>query len=655
MCNFIVLYKQLANYPIVALHSRYEKRSRLETPPRILDYPYKIYAPYDVPSRGGWVGINEHRLCVGVTNQYSTVSREKTRSRGLLLLDILGYSKTSEEALEYLEKELPNGYTTANIVILDSEQAYHVIYDKQTIVNQLEEGIHVITPLTSLPDKKMNEKLRTIKERATKRKKRSLELLSTMPSLTNVNDVISHLKYISRDHGGKPSPSSICYHNPSQKMEQKSATILATHKNQISKSKIIYCPGNPCKQTYIDYSHIFKEKEVAGGELWQKSTKLQGKKIALCVTGSVASILAPKAARTLRRHGAEVKSYMSKASIENGVPLNVMEWATGNKPIIKLTGRCEHLEDFDSVVIYPATYNTISKIAQGTADNPVTTLTGAIKKDKIVIAPAMNLDLWTSPILQENIKTLQRKGATFVNPHYNEGIAKVAQPNQVVSYVIRKTQRNKLQGRNILLLTGPTRSDIDPVRYIGNKSTGKLGHQLALESFHRGCNTTVIYGPGEASMPPMINVVPVYTPEDMKEKTMDELRHNHYDIIIFSAAVLDYIPSQKNTEKLRSGQSISLPLTPTSKIIKDVQAQYPKLFTVGFKLGYQVKNQELIDKGYAKLQEYNADLVVANDLAEIHGDFHPAFIVDKDKNVKHFKGEKRELAETLFSAIEDHI
>lgn len=653
MCNLIILYKILENFPIITLHSRYEQINRLEHPPRVTEYTYKVYAPIDVSSHGTWIGINEEKVLIAVTNQYSTVEKEKVRSRGLLVMETLGKSSSAKEALRYIKKELQKGYKTANLVILDPKKAFHLIFDKKISVREIEAGEHVVTPLTPVEGKEINNRLAEIKERAKSRKNRSIELLKEM-RFQNLKKVLGGLKEISRDHNEEPSLYSICYHDPRGKKEETSATMIAINEEDFLRSRIFYCPNNPCENKFIDYSHIFQEKS-AGGEIQPKTKKLEGKKIGICVTGSVASILSPKLARELRRHGAEVKSYLTQSAIEYGVNPNVMEWATGKKPIVNLSGSTEHLEDFDTVIIYPCTYNTIGKITHGVADNAVTTLCGAIDKDKLILAPAMSLELWMRPKLQENITALEKRGVTILPPNFNEGIAKITGISETTDEIIRNSRRTVLEARKVLILTGPTRYDLDPVRYIANKSTGRLGYHLSRESYQWGGDTTVIYGPGRVEMPPQVDVSHVYTTKEMLEKTIETLEADHYQIAIFSAAVLDFRPERKASKKIPSGQSIEVNLKPTPKIIQQMKERTSNLFTIGFKLEYNIERNRLIERGYEALKEQKANLVVANDLAKIQANYHPAYIIDKEKNVKESKGSKRKLAANIFKSIEEHL
>jgi len=346
---------------------------------------------------------------------------------------------------------------------------------------------------------------------------------------------------------------------------------------------------------------------------------------------------------------------MTKAAVKYGVSPYVMEWATGRPVITKLTGIAEHLGNYDLVVVYPATLNTISKIAQGIADNAVTTLCASTDPTRLLIAPAMNLKLYTNKLLIENMEKLKRIGVTFVEPRIDEGIAKVAEVNTTVDYVIRCLTMSKLRGRGVLILAGPTRYDLDPVRYISNKSSGRLGYWLALEAFHRGCRVRVIYGPGNVVFPSHIPVVNVYTVEDMLRETLSELEKGIYEIAIFTAAILDFKPTRCWEEKVKSGSIWHVELEPTIKVINQVSARYPNLMIVGFKLEYNVGREELIKRAKEEFMKIRATLVVANDLSEISEERHKAYLVRRGGAVRDFDGTKMELAREIFDLLEEEI
>jgi len=650
MCTLILFYKLFGDAPIVSLHNRYAKGDAQEYPPRVTRDRYKVYGPLDVASMGTWVGFNERGLYVAVTDQHSGDLEAVKRSRGKLISYLLGSFSTAEDATTFLKEEIKRGYRKGNFVILDENRGFHLLYDVDVTTRELERGIHMFTNLTPWPGMEMSLRVKEIFERAETRKNRGLKLAEEMDT-KDLDRGLRGLQGIAADHGENVGRRSICYHDETGEWRMTSSTIVAVGRN-LKDSRILYCRGNPCEGEFLDYSHLLKIEERKGSEVLRKSDKLADRKVALCLTGSVAAIEAPKLARELRRHGAQVDCYMTDYAVKYGVSPEVMEWATGNAVVRELTGRVEHLYDYDLVMVYPATLNTIGKIAQGIADNAVTTLCAATEMDKLIMVPAMNMRLYDSPVLQENIAKLKRLGVTVISPRFSEGTAKIPKVEEVVDHAIRKLSRSRLRDRKVLILTGPTRYDLDPIRFISNKSSGRLGYHLAKEGLHRGCRVKVIYGPGEVQFSEYIPVINVYSPEDMLEESLKELDKDDYDVAIFSAAVLDFKPKEREDFKVKSGKEWSLELVPTPKVIEQVIGEHPDLFVVAFKLEYNMPEKELIEGAHERLKELNADLMVANDLTAIRGERHKAYIINKEKEVKVVDGTKAVLAEEIFNAIE---
>jgi phosphopantothenoylcysteine decarboxylase/phosphopantothenate--cysteine ligase len=650
MCTLILFYKLFGDAPIVALHNRYAKGETLEYPPRVTRDEYKVYGPLDVASMGTWVGFNERGLYIAVTDQHSGDVETVKKSRGKLISYTLRSFSTAEEATAFLKEEIKRGYRKGNFVLLDKNRGFHVLYDVDVTARELGRGTHVITNLTPLPGMEMSPQVKGILERAEARKNRGLKLAEEMDT-KDLERGLQGLQGIAADHGETVGKHSICYHDETGEWKMTSSTIMAVGRN-IKDSRIFYCRGNPCEGEFLDYSHLVKIEEGRGGETLRKSDKLADRKVALCLTGSVAAIEAPKLARELKRHGAQVDSYMTDYAVKYGVSPEVMEWATGNEVVKELTGRVEHLHDYDLVMVYPATLNTIGKIAQGIADNAVTTLCAATDMDKLIIVPAMNMRLYDSPVLQENLSKLKRLGVTVISPRFSEGIAKIPKVEKVADHAIRKLSISRLRDKKALILTGPTRYDLDPIRFISNKSSGRLGYLLAKEGFQRGCRVRVIYGPGEVQFPDYIPVINVYNTEDMLEESLKELSKEDYDVAIFSAAVLDFRPKERADLKVKSGKEWSLELVSTPKVIERVIGEHPDLFVVAFKLEYNIPEKELIEGAYERLKELNVDLMVANDLTAIREDRHKAYIINKEKEVKVVDGTKAVLAEEIFNAIE---
>ena len=649
----MVFYKLFKGAPIVALHNRYAKEWTVEYPPRVTKARYRVYSPIDVASGGTWVGFNEKGLFVAVTDQHSDGAKAVRRSRGKLVSNVLREFSSAREAAEYLRGEVGKGYQKGNFVVLDEESGFHLIYDRDVTMRELKAGVHVVTNITAIHGIELSPQAKNLLERAEARKKRALELARDI-NTQDLGEGLRALQRIAADHGGGKGRRSICYHDETVEWRMTSSTTVAVGED-VQDSRISYCPGNPCEKKFSDYSHLLKVEEMEGGEVGKKSEKLAGRKIALCLTGSVAAIEAPKLARELRRHGAEVVCYMTRYAVDYGVNPEVMVWATGREVVRELGGRVEHLHDYDVVMIYPATLNTIGKIAQGIADNAVTTLCAATDKDKMVIAPAMNMKLYNSPILQENLEKLKKLGAGIITPRFEEGMAKIPRRDVAVDHAMQKLLKGRLEGRKALILTGPTRYDIDPVRYISNKASGRLGYWLAREGFRRGCEVKVIYGPGSVGFPDHIPVIKAYTTEDMLQETLKELSQETYDVAIFSAAILDFKPKQRTDSKVESGREWTIKLVQTPKVIEKVIRNHPDLFVVAFKLEYKIPEKELIEGAYQRLKELGAGLMVANDLAAIRGERHRAHIINKKKEVKTVDATKSVLAEEIFNAIEKNL
>ena len=404
-------------------------------------------------------------------------------------------------------------------------------------------------------------------------------------------------------------------------------------------------------------------KDIVG----TKGNELEDKRIVLCITGSVAAVKSAEIARELMRHGAEVYPVMT-AMAQKIIHPYLMEWATGNPVLVELTGKVEHValaglhpKRADLVIVAPATANTISKIACGIDDTPVTTVVSTAFGSNIptMIVPAMHESMYRHPIVTENIEKLKSLGLEFVGPRIEEGKAKIAEVKDVVSAVIRKLAVAKdLVGKRILVTAGPTLEHIDPVRVITNKSSGKMGVAIAEEALLRGAEVTLVYGPGTVSPPWRVRVINVETTGDMYKAVVMELKSSKYDVIIAAGAAADFAPEKPIEHKVptRTTPELLLKLKPTPKIIDAVKKISPSAFLVAFKAEYELSDEELIKSAYQTLKAANADLIVANDVSRkgvgFNVDTNEVFIVDKDRNIIHVPlTTKREVAKKLLDNI----
>ncbi|MCK4282605.1 MAG: bifunctional phosphopantothenoylcysteine decarboxylase/phosphopantothenate--cysteine ligase CoaBC [Candidatus Lokiarchaeota archaeon] len=387
--------------------------------------------------------------------------------------------------------------------------------------------------------------------------------------------------------------------------------------------------------------------------LESKGTILRGKTICLCVTGSVAIIQAPIISRELMRLGAEVVCVMTRAATKLLGP-DLMHWATGNPTITKLTGNVEHvylagqrpkrLGKADLILICPATANTISKIATGIDDTVVTTVvtTAFGTQIPIIIVPAMHESMFNHPILEENILKLKRLGVDILGPRISEGKAKIARVDDIIQRVIDLVHLVKdLEGKRFLITAGPTREYIDEIRFISNKSSGRMGVELAKEVKVRGGDVLLIYGKGTKKVPAYIDMVPATSTKEFLNIVKEELTKNKYDFFISAAAISDYTPKEYLEGKISSSKNeeLSLGLRLTPKIIDIARETDKNVFIVGFKAETKVSEKELIERAYKRLIKSNIDLIVANDVGRDERGFgtktNEVFIIDKDKNIIH--------------------
>ena len=384
-----------------------------------------------------------------------------------------------------------------------------------------------------------------------------------------------------------------------------------------------------------------------------KSRKLVGKRIILAIPGSIGAVECVKLARELIRHGAEVHTVMTEKATEIITP-TAMEFATGNPVVTEITGRIEHVtlaETSDLLLVYPATANTIGKIACGIDDTPVTTVaTTAFTKMPILIAPAMHSSMYEHPIVRENVEKLKKLGVEFVDPIFEEGKAKAPNIYYTVYRVIKALHRKDLKGKRVLVTAGATREYIDPIRFITNGSSGKMGVALAEEADLRGAEVTLIKTKGSVKSF-VEHQIEVETPEEMLEAIEWELKNRHYDVAVMAAAVNDFRAKSTAREKIRSGREITLELEPTPKIIKRIKELQPRIFLIGFKAETEIKGA--IERAKEQMEHTGSDVVVVNTNEAFGADESRIIIVSGDSVREIPQTDKRKLAEIIWDeAIE---
>jgi phosphopantothenoylcysteine decarboxylase/phosphopantothenate--cysteine ligase len=404
---------------------------------------------------------------------------------------------------------------------------------------------------------------------------------------------------------------------------------------------------------------VHPSKDILGTQ----GKQLEGKKIVLCITGSVAAYRAIDLARLLMKHSADVHAVMTESTASMLLNPEIMKWATGNDVVTNLTGNLEHiiLADYgmsDLIIVYPCTANTLGKVAAGIDDTPVTSILSVALGSKIpiIVAPAMHEAMYENIFVQQNVSKL-KEHMVFVQPKIEGGKAKVADPEHMLNATISILSNNApLSGKRVLVTAGSTIEYIDPIRVITNLSSGKMGIAIAQEAQRMGAIVTLVYGHGTLS-PETGKIVRVNTGEEMYKAVISELSSKRHDIAVMAAAVADFVPAKKSDKKINTTLGkMGLSLVPTRKIIDEVKNNSKDIFLVAFKADYCVSESVLIEKAFRKLKECDADIIVANDLgrkgSEPGSDKNEVFIIDRDKKIVHLPPEsKAQVARRLLELV----
>lgn len=390
-------------------------------------------------------------------------------------------------------------------------------------------------------------------------------------------------------------------------------------------------------------------------------TELSGKRIVLCVAGSVAVYKAIELARLLMRHGGDVVCVASNAATKLVKP-DYFKWATGNPVITRLTGDLEHIDvaDYrrsDLIIVYPGTANTLGKLANGIDDTPVSTVltVGFGSHIPIVMGLAMHAAMYDNKAVRKNIDFLKGK-VDFVSPVMIEGKAKAAEPEDVLEFVLKKFGYSSvLHKKRILMTAGPTVEYIDPVRMITNLSSGRTGVFLASELVSAGAKVTLVYGPGTVPSPSGAKVIPVKTSKEMFDAVKKEMRKK-FDIVILAAAASDYIVQNNSKSKIKSSQkSLVVKLKQAPKIIDHIKKWQKDVFLVGFKAETNLSKKKLEESARKKLRESKADLIIANDIGDKYQknpDFNEILLVNSKKTVSSGWKRKDKLVKIIRKRLE---
>jgi len=358
---------------------------------------------------------------------------------------------------------------------------------------------------------------------------------------------------------------------------------------------------------------------------------LQNKTVVLGITGSIAAYKMANVASSLSKMGCDIHVIMTKNAQEFISPL-VFETLTGNKTIVDTFDRninysVAHValsKKANLFMVAPASANIIGKIAGGIADDMLTTTIMACRCPKL-IAPAMNTAMYENPIVQDNLKKLKGFGYTIIDPATgilackDMGIGKLPEETFLIDHIVRELAYPKdLDGKKFLVTAGPTCESIDPVRYITNRSSGKMGYALANAAMLRGAEVTLITGKTALTPPPFVKIIPVFSASEMCAAVMDHFEDT--DIVIKAAAVADFKPKNVATEKIKktNGQHEIL-LSPTIDILKTLGE---KKRSDQFLCGFSMETENMVENTIAKLQKKNVNMMVANNLKETGSGFN---------------------------------
>jgi len=355
-----------------------------------------------------------------------------------------------------------------------------------------------------------------------------------------------------------------------------------------------------------------------------RSGRLAGKNVLLGVTGGIGAYKSAHLVREFQREGAQVSVVMTESATRFISPLT-METLSGypvGLDMFSLTeerdiGHIDRAVWADVFVVAPATANFLGKAAGGIADDLLTTITLAVTCP-VFIAPAMNSRMWAHPAVTENIEVMMQRGAHIISPAVgelacgDEGPGRLAEPGHIVEKVVAGLLAGRdLSGIRLLVTAGPTREPVDPVRYISNRSSGRMGYALAGAAARRGAEVTLVSGPVELSAPPVASLRKVTTAREMLSEVTAVLPET--DWIIMAAAVADFAPAQVQKNKIKKGddQELSLMLSRNPDILKTVASEKGGKMVIGF----AAETRDLIENAREKARNKNLDLIVANDVS----------------------------------------
>jgi phosphopantothenoylcysteine decarboxylase / phosphopantothenate---cysteine ligase len=392
-------------------------------------------------------------------------------------------------------------------------------------------------------------------------------------------------------------------------------------------------------------------------------------RVTVGVSGGIAAYKAAELVRALQRQGVEVHVVMTEAACKFVQPLTFAAltgykvitsmWESGgSEPTTEQNG-IDHIAEAqwgDALVVAPATANTLAKFAHGIANDFLSTMYLATTAP-VLVAPAMNVNMWNHPATQANIEILRQRGVRVIEPGTGElacgmvGAGRMAEPDAIATVVLSTlNRRNDLAGEIVLVTAGGTREAVDPVRFIGNRSSGKMGYALAEAAQSRGAKVILVSGPTALHPPARCELVKITTAAEMRQAVLD--RMNEATLVVKAAAVADYRPVSVADQKLKRSGPMTLELAPTEDILAEVVRQRrPGQLIVGF----AAETENMMENGRAKLLKKGADAIVLNDVAGervgIDADDNAATFLTPSKSIEMPVMPKRQLADRILDEV----
>ncbi|EMA01080.1 Phosphopantothenate-cysteine ligase /Phosphopantothenoylcysteine decarboxylase [Haloarcula vallismortis] len=383
---------------------------------------------------------------------------------------------------------------------------------------------------------------------------------------------------------------------------------------------------------------------------------LTGVNVVLGVSGSIAAVKTVELAHELRRQGASVRAVMTDSATGIIHPW-ALSFATDNEVVTEITGDVEHVDLCgrsgwgDVLLLAPATANTVGKVAAAIDDTPVTTcVTTALGADvPVVVAPAMHEPMYDHPGVLEAIDRVESWGVEFVDPRIEEGKAKIATEEAIVTAAARAAGDRPLSGKHIVVTAGATTESVDPVRTLSNRSSGRTGRAVAQACYAHGADVTLVHDGPDV---PYATVEQVESAAEMTEAVRRVA--DSADALVSAAAISDYTVEQA-PEKIKSGQAeLTLTLQPTPKLIDTVRADQPDLPIIGFKVETEGDDETLIERAREIRERAGLTFVVANDASVMGDDETRALLVDGDSATE-YVGEKQGLGARVADELGAHL